>query len=172
MYLTRVAHQCARQQTRLGEDLEAIADSQHQPAARGKPLHRLHDRRKMRNGAGAQVIAVGKPARNQHRVHALEILAVVPKKGDWLVRDLGDHVVGVMVAVRSGENQHSKFHAFRVSAWRRLRGGAVARQFVPLNAGHSTALDGGILPLSTGWSKTLTSPSSRNGEFDTKPICI
>jgi hypothetical protein len=30
----------------------------------------------------------------------------------------------------------------------------------------------GILPLRTGWSKTLTSPASRIGESDTKPICI
>jgi len=46
--------------------------------------------------------------------NGFQILTVVPKEGDWLVRDLGNHVVGVVVAVRSGENQHSELHALRV----------------------------------------------------------
>src|SRR5580700_4327504 len=96
----------------------------------------------MRNGASAQVIAVGKPAWDQHRVDALKILAVVPKKGDWLMRDLGDHVVGVVVAVRSGEDQHSELHVLRVPVWRRFRSAGVARHFVPPTAGDSTKLDG------------------------------
>ena len=63
----------------------------------------------MRNRARAQVIAVGKPAWNQHRVHALQILAVVPEERHWLMRDLGDHVVGVVVAVRSGKTKTPNF---------------------------------------------------------------
>jgi hypothetical protein len=57
-----VAHERAGQQAGLGEDLEAVADAEDQAAAGGKPLDRLHDRRKAGDGAGAQVIAVGKAA--------------------------------------------------------------------------------------------------------------
>ena len=82
MYLRPgVAHQRARQQSRLGQNLESIADAQHQPAAGRKTLHRLHHRREARNRARAQVVAVGKSARNQHRVHAVQILAVMPEEG-------------------------------------------------------------------------------------------
>ena len=46
-----IAHQRAGQQPRLGQYLEPVANSQHQPAAGGKLLHRLHYRRKTRNGS-------------------------------------------------------------------------------------------------------------------------
>ena len=40
----------------------------------------------------------------------------MPEEGDWLMGDLGNHVVGVVIAVGPGKNQNAEFHAFRVSA--------------------------------------------------------
>ena len=48
----------------------------------------------------------------------------MPEKRDRLMRDLGNHVVGVVVAIRAGKNQHPEFHAFRVSASPNPRTGA------------------------------------------------
>ena len=61
----RVAHQHARQQSRLAEDLEAVADAEHQPAARGVGAHRVHDPRPRGDRAAAQIIAIGEAA-GQH----------------------------------------------------------------------------------------------------------
>src|SRR3979409_1809404 len=41
------------------EDLEAVADAAPGAAGGGELDHRLHDRREARDGAGAQVVAVG-----------------------------------------------------------------------------------------------------------------
>ena len=57
-----VAHQRAGQQAGLAEDLEAVADAHHEAAGVGKPAYRLHDWREARDGAGAQVVAVGEAA--------------------------------------------------------------------------------------------------------------
>src|SRR5436190_1198487 len=53
-----VAQHRAGKETRLEQDLEAVADAQDRPAGAGELEDGGHDRREPRDGAGAQVIAV------------------------------------------------------------------------------------------------------------------
>ena len=66
-----IAHQHARQQPHLGQHLKAVADAQHIAAPRRMGRDRRADRRLRGNGAAAQIIAKGKPARNAHHIDAL-----------------------------------------------------------------------------------------------------
>ena len=66
-----VAEQRARQQARLAEDLEAVADPQHQAALVGEGDDRLHRRREAGDRPGPQVVAVGEAAGDDDRVGAL-----------------------------------------------------------------------------------------------------
>src|SRR5438445_7299050 len=51
-----IAHHGAREQARLAENLEAVANAEYHAAALGEFLDRLHHRRKTCNGARTQVI--------------------------------------------------------------------------------------------------------------------
>ena len=66
----RVAHQHARQQPGLAQNLKAVADAEHQPAAGGMRPHRVHDRRARRDRAAAQIVAVGEAAGDHHQIGA------------------------------------------------------------------------------------------------------
>ena len=57
-----VAEQGAGEQTGLAQDLEAVAAPEDKSAALGVGHHGLHDGRKAGDGAGAEVVAVGKAA--------------------------------------------------------------------------------------------------------------
>ena len=72
-----VAHQHARQQARLAQDLEAVADAEHQAAALGMGADRVHDTRARRDRAAAQVVAVGKAAGQHDEVGPLGQRALV-----------------------------------------------------------------------------------------------
>ena len=63
-----VAHQNARQKAGLAQDLEAVADAQHQSAARRVVADRPHDRRPCRDRATAQIVAVGESARQDDQI--------------------------------------------------------------------------------------------------------
>ena len=76
----RVRQQRARQQARLAQHLEAVADAEHQAAVAGEALHLGHDRREARERAGAQVVAVGEAARDDHRVDAPQVVVAVPEQ--------------------------------------------------------------------------------------------
>jgi len=116
VFETGVAHERTGEQAGLSEDLEAVADAQDQAASGCKALDRLHDGREAGDGAGAQVIAIGKAAGNQDCINALKILGVVPEEGDGLMSDFGNHVVSVVVAVGAGKDQNPEFHGSRVTA--------------------------------------------------------
>ena len=67
-----IAQHRAGQQPGLEQNLKAVADAEHRPAAPGEIDHRRHDRREPRDRAGAQVVAVREPAGQDHHVGALE----------------------------------------------------------------------------------------------------
>ena len=71
-----VAQHRAGQQARLEQNLEAVADAEHRAAAVGEGLHRCHDRREARDGAGAQVVAVREAARQDDDVGAAEVVSL------------------------------------------------------------------------------------------------
>ncbi len=97
-------------QPRLAEDLKAVADSQHQASTIGKSTHRFHHRRELRNRPGSQVIAVGESAGNDDGIAIFQIMRFVPEKTCRLFGDVLDGPVGIVVAVRPGKDDDSKFH--------------------------------------------------------------
>jgi hypothetical protein len=115
VFQARVAHQCAREQPGFGKNLEAVANAENQTAAGSEALNCLHDWRKAGNRPSPQVVAVGKPSRNQHCVDAAQIFRVVPQKRHGLVSYFGNHIKGVVVAVGTRKDEYSKPHASRVS---------------------------------------------------------
>ena len=74
-----VGQQRARQQVRLAQHLEAVADPEHRPALAREARDLIHDRRKAGDRTNPQVVAIGKPARDDHRVDALQVAVRVPE---------------------------------------------------------------------------------------------
>jgi hypothetical protein len=107
-----IPHQCSRQQAGLAQDLEAITDSDHQSAAFGEFLNRLHHGRELGYGAGAQVVAISKPAGDDDRVAVLQIMRIMPQECDRLPGHILDRPVRIMVTVGAGENDDAKFHLY------------------------------------------------------------
>ena len=80
-----VAHHRAGKQTRFEQNLESVADAQHQAAATREPPDRAHHRRKSRDRAGAQIVAESKSAGKNDRVAAGNLFGLVPDEFDGLV---------------------------------------------------------------------------------------
>src|SRR5688572_27239511 len=99
-----VAAHGARQQPRLEQDLEAVADPQDEPAGIGVALHRGDDRRPCRHHAGADVVAVGEAAGQHDELAPLQRRLVVPEEGGRLPEDVLPDVVDVVIAVAAGED--------------------------------------------------------------------
>src|SRR5688572_5500308 len=106
-----IANQGAWQQSSLAKDLKTVTDSEHKAAALGEFFDRIHDRRKTREGAGAQVVAVGEASRNDHRVVSAEIRVAVPDKVDRLADVFRDHVIGIVIAIRTRKDNNAEFQA-------------------------------------------------------------
>ncbi len=94
-----IAHQGSGQETGLTEDLESIADAQDQSPLGSKLLHRLHDGREACDGAGAQIVSVGKASRHENRVAVFQTWRVMPEAGNRLPGYLSQDMVGIVIAV-------------------------------------------------------------------------
>ena len=105
-----IAHQRARQQPSFHQNLESVAHAQHQPARGRELLHRVHHRRKLGDGAAAQVIAVSKTARQNDCVQIAERRLIVPDIFNRLPKVLTHRVKRVVVAVAAGKNNDSESH--------------------------------------------------------------
>ena len=70
----------AGKQPRLGENLETVADADYRTSVGGEPGHGTHHGREPGNGPRAKVIAVGEPARNNHRVNVAQIVVGMPQQ--------------------------------------------------------------------------------------------
>ena len=75
-----VTRQRARQQVRLAQDLEPVADAEHRQPGPGGGHQLAHHRSEPRDGAAAQVVAIGKAAGQDHRVHAAQVAVPVPER--------------------------------------------------------------------------------------------
>ncbi len=105
-----VDQQRPRQQAAFAEDLEAVADAQHEPALVGELDHRLHHRSEARDRSGAQIVPIGEAAGNDDGVNALQVAVAVPEQlglGDSLGRELC-----VDVVAGPGEADYAELHAF------------------------------------------------------------
>ena len=105
-----VAHERAGEESALAEDLEAVADAEDRATGGGEIFHRLHDGRKPRDRAAAQVVAVGKPTGDDDGIEAGERGVLVPHE---VGGGAGERVQGedaILVAVRTGEAEDGEFH--------------------------------------------------------------
>src|SRR5436190_13354523 len=94
----------------FGEHLEAVTDAEHPAALVGVALDRFHGWGEAGDGPRAQVIAVGKAARQDDEVVALYVRLGVPDYIRLLAQHFAHRVEGVLVAVRARENDYSYFH--------------------------------------------------------------
>jgi hypothetical protein len=108
---TRIAHHGAGKQAGFEKNLKAVADAENHAAGLGEFFHGLHHRGKPRNGPGAEVIPVGKPARQDNRIAIGKVLRLVPNELDRFFQDAAYGVERVVIAVGARKNNYSKFHA-------------------------------------------------------------
>jgi hypothetical protein len=91
-----VPDQPTRQQMRLNQDLEAIADTKNRKALFGKPNDRFGGRGLCGDRSAAQVISVGKSSRQYNRVNFFEIVIIMPKR-NWYATGKPDGSMGISV---------------------------------------------------------------------------
>ncbi len=107
----RVAHEHAGQKACLAENLETVADPEHQPAANSEIAHRVHDRRTRRDGAATQVITVGKSAGYHHEIGALGQRCLgMPHHRGFMARDEPQRARHIALAIDAGKDENSGFH--------------------------------------------------------------
>src|SRR5467141_58296 len=151
-----IAHHRAGEQAGLAQNLEAVADAEYHSAAVCEFFDGLHHRGKTRDGAGAQIIAVGKSAGQNNGVAIRQIFGLVPDEFDRLLLNVADGVERVMVAIGPGENDDSKFHA--VAAPCSIAGTSILAHTC---ASHSIPWTLGLLNLN---SEANWYPSKSRGE--------
>ncbi len=106
-----VAHHGARKQAALEKNLESVADAEDESAGARKTRHRAHHRRKLGDGAGAQIVAERKAAGKDDHIETGDLLGLMPDEFDRLTEDGRDGMKGVVVAIRSGKLDYAKFHS-------------------------------------------------------------
>ncbi len=107
----RVAHEHAGQKARLAENLETVADPEHQPATGSKIAHRVHDRRTRGDGAAAQIVAIGKSAGHHHEIGAFGQRRLgMPDHRGFMTRDEPQRARHVALAIDAGKDENSGFH--------------------------------------------------------------
>src|SRR2546423_1880767 len=103
-----VAHQRAGQQADFGEHLKSVADAEYESARSRVTLDRLHDRRELRESAGAKVIAVCETAGDDHAVSAFEISVLVPEDLRVGAEECLRHVQRIVIAIRTRQQNNSE----------------------------------------------------------------
>ena len=79
-----IANERAGQQARIGQHLEAIANSQHQSAVGRELLNRLHNRAEARNRATPEIIPVTEAATYNYGFRVTQRTLLVPNMaGGW-----------------------------------------------------------------------------------------
>ena len=101
-----IADECAGQEMRFTQDLEAVADPQHRKAAVGSGDDLGHHRSEARDGSATQVVAVGESTGKDDRVDSLQVVVAVPERdriaaGPELLDTIAP-AVGVLLRSRSG----------------------------------------------------------------------
>ncbi|MCY1242456.1 hypothetical protein D9M72_554160 [compost metagenome] len=96
-----IAHQRARQEAGLDEDLEAVADAENLDALFRLGLDRLHDRHARCDRATAQIVAIGEAARDDDQIDIGDIRFRLPDGDRSLAGNLGEGRDHVAVAVEA-----------------------------------------------------------------------
>jgi hypothetical protein len=112
VFESRIAHERAGKKTGFTKDLKAIADADDQATRRGKFTHLIHDGREFGNGAGAQVITIGKAARDNDGVTIFQVVRIMPEHGRLLSGGGNGRIVTILIAIGAGKDDDAKFHKF------------------------------------------------------------
>ncbi len=107
-----VAHQNAGQEARFAEHLEAVADAHDVHPGVRFLFYVGHDRRARGNGAGAQIVAIGKAARQNDEVHIGKRGFGMPDSDGLDAGDVRQRVEHVTLAIGAGENDDGRLHAY------------------------------------------------------------
>ena len=105
-----VAHQRAGKQPGFNQDLEAVADSQHQAAIRRELAHGRHHRRELGDSAAPQIVAISKAARKDRRIDVAETCRIVPDEFSPMAQVPVHRKPGVVIAITAGKDNNAKFH--------------------------------------------------------------
>jgi hypothetical protein len=115
--LALVPQQHAGQQTGLTEDLKTVTYPKHETATGSEIGYGLHDRRKTCDSSCAQIIAKGKPSRQDDAIaqpKASQIRIFMPEANGLLSEYSTQDMYHIVVAIRTGKDNHSKFHILLV----------------------------------------------------------
>ena len=105
-----VADQRAWQESRLAQDLEAVADAPDKTAPVRELSHFFHDRCKPRDRPRAQVVTIGKAAGQDDAIASFEVRVLVPQVGQLLAEHLVDDPAAVAIGPRAREDENSELH--------------------------------------------------------------
>src|SRR5262245_18108693 len=94
-----VAEHGAGKQTCLEQNLKAVADADHRTAAIGERFYLAHNRREARHGAGAKVVAMRKPSREDNDVRVSQARVFVPDELRRLPQYRRGGMIGIVIAV-------------------------------------------------------------------------
>ena len=125
--------QRARQQARLGQHLEAVADAEHRAAVGGEALDRVHHRREAGDRPGPQVVTVGEAPGNDDGVDAVERSARRARRCSAVAPSADERLDDVVLAVRAREDDDRRSAASR-------RAGSAGRLDVATSARSMTGL--------------------------------
>src|SRR5680860_1510445 len=109
-----VLSQRSGEQPRLAQDLEPVADADHEAAVASMGRDRVHYRGEACDGAGAKVVAVGETAGQDDDVGAVKVGLSVPQKLDPGSEPL-QHERAVALAVGAGKHGDGGPHRHRGS---------------------------------------------------------
>src|SRR5660398_244044 len=97
----------------LRQDLEAVADAQHNATVAGEIRYLPHDRAEAGYGPRAQVISVEEPTRQDYAVRIRQVMVLVPEIEGFHLREGAQRVSGVILAVRAREDDYPEPHSAR-----------------------------------------------------------
>src|SRR5690606_4583959 len=143
-----------REQVRLGEDLEAVADAEDGHTALRRVDDRLHDRREAADRARAQVVAVREAAGQDDGVHAVQVRVRVPQRHGLAARE-AHRARRVAVVEGAGERDDTDLGR------RESRGGHQARPWDVTVAAASASMSATRTTSSiTGFDRSVTAACS------------
>ncbi|MNC60397.1 hypothetical protein D3C75_1102730 [compost metagenome] len=107
-----VAAQCARQETCFGQNLESVADAEHEFALLRRFGHFSHDRSEPGDGAAAQIVTIREAARNENAVIRRQVGRGMPHIIYRFTEAFFYRFIAVNVTIGARKDKYSKFHDF------------------------------------------------------------
>jgi hypothetical protein len=105
-----VAKHRSGQQADLEQNLEPVADAEHEPPAFSEALHRLHHGAEPGDGSRPEVIPIGKSPWEDESIKSLDVGVLMPDILDWLFKYVLNHAVAIMIIIAAGKHHHAKSH--------------------------------------------------------------